>query len=339
MPRRLPGLGRRLDRARPIRFRWNDKPLSGFAGDTLASALLAEGRLMQGRSFKYHRPRGPVAAGAEEPNALIGVGARSRMTPNLRATTTPLTPGLVAQSQNHWPSLAVDIGELNAFAAPVFPAGFYYKTFIAPRAAWKHLFEPVIRQAAGLGRAPTQPDPDAYEHFHLETDVLVAGGGTSGLAAARAAAQAGVRGLLVEQSPAWGGRAATDGVTIDGQDAQTWVDAQIAALSALPNFSALPNRADGKPSPHHQTTIHLNCEDSQLLHQVWCQSSLKHQLYQFVHHEEVEDAEAELVPLHPLRPLPGARPRPLRTEGRTEGVIETRHGGFAVEEEKFIDKI
>ncbi len=108
----------------------------------------------------------------------------------------PLTLGLVAESQNHWPSLEMDVGEVGALAAPIFPAGFYYKTFMQPRAAWKHLFEPVIRQAAGLGRAPDGPDPDRYEHFHVECDVLVAGGGISGLAAARAAAEAGLRVLL-----------------------------------------------------------------------------------------------------------------------------------------------
>ncbi|MEM1315043.1 MAG: 2Fe-2S iron-sulfur cluster-binding protein, partial [Pseudomonadota bacterium] len=259
-PRRVADLGRRIDRSAPVRFRWNEKPLSGFAGDTLASALLAQGRLMQGRSFKYHRPRGPVAAGAEEPNALMGVGRRGRMTPNLRATTVPLSAGLVAESQNHWPSLDLDVGELNAFAAPFFPAGFYYKTFIHPRAAWKHLFEPVIRQAAGLGRAPKKPDPDAYEHFYMETDVLVAGGGTSGLAAARAAAEAGARVLLVEQGPAWGGRAATDGVEIDGGDAQAWVDAQVAALSALPNVTLRLNAQAAGVYDHGYVLLSENAE-------------------------------------------------------------------------------
>ncbi|MEM6906079.1 MAG: 2Fe-2S iron-sulfur cluster-binding protein, partial [Pseudomonadota bacterium] len=161
MKRRLGEGGLAIDRGQPISFTFNGETLKGFAGDTLASALLANGKTMVGRSFKYHRPRGIVAAGAEEPNALMGVGTGPRFEPNQRATTTELYDGLAATSQNHWPSLEFDVGSINARvanAAPIFSAGFYYKTFMWPRAAWKHVYEPFIRQAAGLGKAPTEAD-------------------------------------------------------------------------------------------------------------------------------------------------------------------------------------
>jgi sarcosine oxidase subunit alpha len=237
MAHRLPEGGRLIDRSVPRPFRWNGARLQGFEGDTLASALLAHDRVLMGRSFKYHRPRGAVAAGAEEPNALASIGAGARMTPNTRATLQPLRPGLTAESQNHWPALEFDLGEANAALSRVFPAGFYYKTFIHPRAAWKHLFEPVIRQAAGLGKAPRKPDPDRYEHFHYDCDVLIAGGGTSGLAAALAAGRAGARVLLAEQSGWWGGRAPTDGVTIEGRPAADWIADAVAELDRLPNVT------------------------------------------------------------------------------------------------------
>ncbi|MXU65469.1 sarcosine oxidase subunit alpha family protein [Oceanomicrobium pacificus] len=235
MSSRLATGGRRIDRSKRLSFSFNGTKLTGFEGDTLASALLANGQDLVGRSFKYHRPRGIVAAGAEEPNALVALGQGDRMEPNQRATITELFDGLSARSQNHWPSLQFDIGAINARLSRFLPAGFYYKTFMQPRAAWKHLFEPVIRKSAGLGPAPTQGDPDRYEYFYAHTDVLVAGGGIAGLAAARAAAEAGARVLLVEQDSRFGGRSATDGVVIDGTDAEAWVAEQVAALSAMPN--------------------------------------------------------------------------------------------------------
>jgi sarcosine oxidase subunit alpha len=184
-----------------------------------------------------------VAAGVEEPNALVGLGRGPRFEPNARATTTELFEGLEAESQNHWPSLEFDVGAVNAAVAtlaPVFPAGFYYKTFIHPRRAWKHVFEPVIRRAAGLGKAPREADADVYEQFHLYVDVLVAGAGVAGLAAARAAAEAGARVLIAEQSHLIGGRALgeTD-VAIDGRAAADWATGEAAALAALPNVTLL----------------------------------------------------------------------------------------------------
>ncbi|MEL7173201.1 MAG: 2Fe-2S iron-sulfur cluster-binding protein, partial [Pseudomonadota bacterium] len=214
MAHRVSDMGRLVDRSKPLKFHFDGQEMTGYAGDTLASALLANGRVFVGRSFKYHRPRGIVASGAEEPNALMGIGAATpsgpRFEPNQRATTTELFDGLEAISQNHWPSLETDVGAINAAVAevaPVFSAGFYYKTFLKPRVAWKHVFEPFIRQAAGLGKAPEAEDPDSYEHFHAFCDVLVVGGGLAGIAAARAAAASGADVLLVEQTAHWGGRA------------------------------------------------------------------------------------------------------------------------------------
>ncbi|KUF09026.1 sarcosine oxidase subunit alpha family protein [Pseudoponticoccus marisrubri] len=237
MSTRLATGGRLTDRSDRLEFTFNGKRLTGFAGDTLASALLANDQMLVGRSFKYHRPRGVVASGAEEPNALVNLGTGDRVEPNQRATTTELFHGLSATSQNHWPSLEHDIGALNGLVAPVLTAGFYYKMFIHPRPFWKHIYEPFIRQSAGLGRAPDPEarDPDTYEHVHAHVDVLVLGGGVAGLQAAHAAGAAGAQVLLLEQSPHLGGRAPVDGGTIDGQDPEAWVEATVAALKAMDN--------------------------------------------------------------------------------------------------------
>ncbi|MFN6977382.1 MAG: 2Fe-2S iron-sulfur cluster-binding protein, partial [Gemmobacter sp.] len=234
---RLATGGRLIDRARTLRFAFDDRWLRGHPGDTVASALLAQGQRLMGRSFKYHRPRGPVAAGIEEPNALVTLGRGARAEPNVRATEAELFDGLRAASQNHWPSLAFDIGILNDAAARFLPAGFYYKTFIHPRAFWKHLFEPAIRRAAGLGPAPTHPDADRYEQMYGFCDVLVAGGGVAGLQAALVAGRAGRRVMLFEQTAHWGGRAPVDGGTIAGLAPEAWVAAALAELGRLPNVT------------------------------------------------------------------------------------------------------
>jgi len=235
MSTRLATGGRLIDRSSTRAFSFNGKRLSGHAGDTLASALLANGQVMMGRSFKYHRPRGVVASGAEEPNALMGIGKGATFEPNQRATTTEVFDGLEAISQNHWPSLDFDVGAINAMVPRLLPAGFYYKTFMFPRVAWKHVFEPIIRKSAGLGAVPKDRDADRYEHFHAFVDVLVVGGGIAGLQAALRAGQAGLRVLLVEQSANWGGRAPVDGVEIDGKPADEWINDTLQSLEEMEN--------------------------------------------------------------------------------------------------------
>ncbi|MBV1904032.1 MAG: sarcosine oxidase subunit alpha family protein [Marinosulfonomonas sp.] len=235
MSARLKSGGRLLNRSQPVVFTFNGKRLQGYQGDTLASALLANDQMLVGRSFKYHRPRGIVASGAEEPNALVHLGSGDSFEPNQRATTTELFTGLVATSQNHWPSLKFDIGALNGLTARFLPAGFYYKTFMAPRAAWKHLFEPIIRKSAGLGRAPKQADTDSYEHFHAHVDVLIVGGGIAGLQAAKVAGASGARVLLIEQTAHWGGRAVVDGAVIGGMPADKWIRDTVQALENMSN--------------------------------------------------------------------------------------------------------
>jgi len=242
MSTRLARGGRLIDRSTPQDFSFNGRRLRGYKGDTLASALLANDQMLMGRSFKYHRPRGVVGSGVEEPNALMNLGSGARLEPNQRATTTDLFEGLQATSQNHWPSLEFDIGALSNHAARLLPAGFYYKTFLYPRAFWKHVFEPVIRQAAGLGRAPTEMDADRYEHAYGFCDVLVAGGGVAGLQAALELAMQGQRVIVMEQAAHWGGRAPVDGAVIDGQAvdgkaADAWVAETLARLAALPNVT------------------------------------------------------------------------------------------------------
>jgi sarcosine oxidase, subunit alpha len=204
-----------LDRARTVSFTFNGRSYAGFAGDTLASALLANGVRLVGRSFKLHRPRGVWSCGAEEPSALVDVGTGAHRTPNVRATLLSISPGLTARSVNCWPGVGLDLGALTGAFAPFLPAGFYYKTFKWPN--W-HLFEPAIRRLAGLGRAPDRADADHYEEVACECDVLVVGGGIAGLAAAVAAAGRGARTLLVTGGDRPGG-------------ALAWqADAEIAAL-------------------------------------------------------------------------------------------------------------
>ncbi|SIQ22695.1 sarcosine oxidase subunit alpha [Paracoccus thiocyanatus] len=231
-PFRLPRGGRLIDRAYQLPFRFDGRQMRGVAGDTLASALLANGQLMMGRSFKYHRPRGPIASGAEEPNALLGLGQGGRFEPNQRATTTPLVGGMVTASQNAWPSLNADIGAVNNWLYRFFPAGFYYKTFMHPRPFWKHVFEPIIRRSAGLGKAPTEADPDKYEQAYAHVDVVVVGGGIAGLTAARDAGRDGKSVWLVEQTPHFGGRTPTDHA-----DGQSRVDALLAELRGMENVT------------------------------------------------------------------------------------------------------
>ena len=230
MSHRLDTGGRFVDRSKSVAFQFNGKTLKGYQGDTLASALLGAGQMLVGRSFKYHRPRGIVASGAEEPNALMNLGRDKTFEPNARATTTELFDGLVAESQNHWPSLEYDIGEINAKLSRFLPAGFYYKMFLWPRSFWKHVYEPFIRQSAGLGKAPRHRDADHYEHMNVTVDVLVVGGGIAGLQAAKEAAEAGREVLLVEQTAHWGGRA-----PVDGEASGDVISRLVSELEAMDN--------------------------------------------------------------------------------------------------------
>ncbi len=235
--------GGRIDRDRPIAFRFDGRRLTGFAGDTLASALLAHGIRVVARSFKRHRPRGILSAGPEEPNALLRVErGPGRVDPNSRATTVELVPGLVASTQNAWPSVRLDLAGLFDRLAAFLPAGFYYKTFFRPQGAWERLFEPAIRAAAGLGRIPDRPDPDRYLHRHAHCDLLVVGGGPGGLRAAARAARAGARVILADERPAPGG-GLVDGTSrrprIAGEPADAWTAAVVAELAHAPEVLLL----------------------------------------------------------------------------------------------------
>ena len=196
-----------IDRKRTVSFTFDGERLTGFYGDTLASALLANNKLLVARSFKYHRPRGIMAAGIEEPNALMTIGEGARSEPNITATALPLTHGLHARSQNAWPNLAFDVMAVNTLLAPIFGAGFYYKTFMGPTKKSWMFFEPFIRRAAGQGKINAATDSARYNVQHDFCDVLVVGSGPAGLAASLTATRAGLRVILAEQDSDWGGNA------------------------------------------------------------------------------------------------------------------------------------
>ncbi len=231
----------RIDRSKPIIIRFNGREVPAFEGDTVASALLANGIVHVGRSFKYHRPRGILAAGAEEPNALLDIDrGNGRRDPNNRATMIEAFDGLATRSQNHWPSLQFDVSVANDIASPLFAAGFYYKTFMWPRRAWKKLYEPIIRRAAGLGKAPTIPDPDRYVHQHAHCDVLIVGAGPAGLAATLSASATGKRVILVDEQSEFGGSLLHDLTSqIDGLAAAEWVARTTATLASRDNVRLL----------------------------------------------------------------------------------------------------
>jgi sarcosine oxidase subunit alpha len=223
-----------IDRLRPVHFRFDGKDYQGFAGDTLASALLANGVRFLARSFKYHRPRGLLSAGPEEPNALVELRTGARREPNTRATAIELYEGLEAASQNRWPSLAFDLLAVGAPLSPLLRAGFYYKTFMWPASFWEKLYEPLIRRAAGLGRAAAEEDPDHYEKAFAFCDVLVIGGGPAGLAAALAAGRTGARVILCDEDFRLGGRLLSERREIDGRQAGEWLRQTVAELESLP---------------------------------------------------------------------------------------------------------
>jgi sarcosine oxidase, subunit alpha len=252
-----------IERSRRLTFDFDGRTFEGCGGDTLASALLANGVHLIGRSFKYHRPRGILTAGSSEPNALVGVWRdAARYTPNLRATQVELYDGLQAESQNRSPSLAFDLGAINGLMSPFIPAGFYYKTFMWPRRFWKSVYEPMIRARAGLGRAPQAADPDRYASRFAHCDVLVIGAGPAGLAAARAAAEDGARVLLCDEQPQFGGSLLEDPTAIiEGRPAADWLRDTLVLLGQNPRVTLLTRSTAFGYFPHNLIGINERLTD------------------------------------------------------------------------------
>ncbi|SHH55804.1 sarcosine oxidase subunit alpha family protein [Marivita hallyeonensis] len=229
-----------IDRSETYSFRFDSTYHKGHKGDTLASALLANGVRLMGRSFKYHRPRGPMTAGSEEPNAIVELREGARKEPNTRATTAELYDGLRAASQNRWPSLAFDAMEINDLLSNFFAAGFYYKTFMWPAAFWEKVYEPIIRRAAGLGSLSSQDDPDDYDKGFLHCDLLIIGGGPAGLAAALTAGESGARVILCDEDFLIGGRLNFETYDVGGQSGAAWAAETVARLQTMPNVRVMP---------------------------------------------------------------------------------------------------
>ena len=224
-----------INRNNKISFSFNGKKYYGYEGDTLSSALIANGVHLVGRSFKYHRPRGFFGAGVDEPYAIVQMIRDGATDPNVRATEQELFEGLEAKSVNCWPSVNFDIGAINNFLNIFFPAGFYYKTFMWPKSFWYHIYEPFIRKAAGFGSASIKHDTERYEHKYEYCDLLIAGSGPSGLASAYAAAKNGAKVILAEDKPRFGGTLLTSEVNIGNQTGKEWSENIIAELKEMPN--------------------------------------------------------------------------------------------------------
>lgn len=254
--------GGRIDRSQALSFTFNGQTYQGFAGDSLAAALLANGVDIVGRSFKYSRPRGIVAAGAEEPNAVLQIGStEAAQIPNVRATQQALYSGLVANSTNGWPSVNTDLmGILGKVGGGMMPPGFYYKTFMYPQNLWM-TYEKYIRKAAGLGRSPTEVDPDIYDQLNQHCDVLIVGAGPAGLAAALAAGRSGARVILADEQEEFGGSLLDTRETLDGKPAADWVAQAIAELQAMPEVTLLPRATVNGYHDHNFLTIHQRLTD------------------------------------------------------------------------------
>lgn len=254
--------GGRIDRSQALSFTFNGQTYQGFAGDSLAAALLANGVDIVGRSFRYSRPRGIVAAGAEEPNAVLQIGSsEAAQIPNVRATQQALYSGLVASSTNGWPSVNTDLmGILGKVGGGMMPPGFYYKTFMYPQNLWM-TYEKYIRKAAGLGRSPTEVDPDIYDQMNQHCDVLIVGAGPAGLAAALAAGRSGARVILADEQEEFGGSLLDTRETLDGKPAAEWVAQAIAELSSLPEVTLLPRATVNGYHDHNFLTIHQRLTD------------------------------------------------------------------------------
>ena len=259
---RIEGAGR-IERECALSFTFNGRAYTGYRGDTLASALLANGVGLVARSFKFHRPRGILTAGSEEPSALVQLEAGAWSEPNARATMIELYEGLTARSQNCWPGVAFDLGALSGAFSPLLVAGFYYKTFMWPRTWWMQVYEKLIRRAAGLGLAPALPDPDRYAGRYAHCDVMVAGGGPAGLAAALAAGRAGARVIIADEHAEFGGRLLCDADRIEGRPALEWVEGACAELAAMPDVRTLARTTvcgyygHGYLVAHERVTNHL----------------------------------------------------------------------------------
>ena len=256
---RLPS-GGCIERGRPVSFSFDGERYTGYTGDTLASALLAHGVRLIGRSFKYHRPRGVVTDGVEEPNAIVQLGTGAAGEPNARATQVEIHDGLAAASQNCWPSLGFDAGAVNGLLSALLPAGFYYKTFMWPGQWWMK-YEYFIRRAAGLGRAPTGPDPDIYDKSYAHCDVLVVGAGPSGLAAAHAAGRTGARVLVVDERPEPGGHLPGTCQAIDDAPAEEWISAMLSDFAAMEEVQVLPRATALGYYDHNSFTVLERCTD------------------------------------------------------------------------------
>ena len=231
--------GGQIDRSKTLTFSFDGKSYQGHPGDTLASALLANNVRLMGRSFKYHRPRGPIAAGSEEPNAIVELRSGARSEPNTRATTAELFDGLTANSQNRWPNLRFDAMAINDRLSPFFAAGFYYKTFMWPKSFWEKVYEPIIRRAAGLGSLSRQDDPDAYDKGFLHCDLLIIGAGPAGLAAAITAARSGARVILADEDFRMGGRLNAETYALGDQSGADWAAQTVSDLAQMPNVRLL----------------------------------------------------------------------------------------------------
>ncbi|MGY8871467.1 MAG: sarcosine oxidase subunit alpha [Pseudomonadales bacterium] len=254
--------GGRIDRSKPLTFTYNGKQYKGFQGDTLASAMLANGVNVVSRSFKYSRPRGIVAAGAEEPNAILQLGAtEATQVPNVRATQQELFNGLVSQSTNGWPNVDTDVmSVLGKVGGKMMPPGFYYKTFMFPESLW-NTYESLIRKAAGMGRSPLENDPDFYDHINQHCDVLIVGAGPAGLAAALTAARSGARVILADEQSEFGGSLLSTTEKLDGKPASEWVSAVTEELRSYDDVMLLPRSTVNGYHDHNFVTIHERCTD------------------------------------------------------------------------------
>ena len=252
--------GGRIDRSLTLNFRFNGKSYQGYAGDTLASALLANGISLVGRSFKLHRPRGVVGCGAEEPNAIMQIGTGAATQPNPRATQVELFEGLEAKSTKGWPSLTFDVAAINDQFSRLFRAGFYYKTFMYPRALWK-VYEALMRKSAGFGKSPRDSDPDQYEHRNAHCDVLIAGGGPAGLMAGLMAAKSGARVIIADEQNEFGGSLLSPTEEIEGQSAGTWLKELLETLTELENVTMLARSTVFGYYDHNFLTIAERCTD------------------------------------------------------------------------------